>query len=615
MKRNMVEIGARYHGSGECRYVVWGPFLSQVSVKILGPEGRLIPMEKDGRGYWKAGSHTVRPGARYLYRLEGSRDRPDPASDCQPEGIHKASQIIDHSVFEWRDENWKGMPLEDMIIYELHIGTFTPQGTFDSAAEKMKDLADLGINALNIMPVAQFPGGRNWGYDGAHPFAVQNTYGGPDGFKRFMDACHRLRMAVILDVVYNHLGPEGSYLSEFGPYFTEKYASPWGKAVNFDDAWSDEVRNFFIQNALHWFEHFHLDALRLDAVHAIYDMSARPFLRELKEEVVRFSEKSGRKGHLIAESDLNDIKIIRSVSKGGYGLDAQWCDDFHHALHSLLTGERSGYYVDFGRMRHLAKSFEEGFVLSGQYSAYRHRRHGNSSRAVPASRFIVFSQNHDQVGNRRAGERLCTILPFEALKLAAGAVLFSPYIPLLFMGEEYAETSPFLYFTGFLDPDLIEAVREGRKKEFKKFRWMSEPPDPQDPKTFFRSKLKWESRTHGRHGIMLKYYRRLIELRKNIPALAKPEKKNLKITALEEEKILLLHRRQEESQVLVIMNFSQKDVRTRMILPPGIWNKILDSSDRRWGGTGDPLPDPIENDGELSISAWGLSAYEKEISR
>ncbi len=376
-----------------------------------------------------------------------------------------------------------------MIMYELHAGTFIPEGTFDAVIPGLDHLKDLGINATDIMPVAQFPGERNWGYDGVYPFAVQNSYGGPDGLKRIVNECHTKGIAVILDVIYNHLGPEGNYLRDYGPYFTDRYKTPWGQAINFDGPYSNEVRNFFIENALSWLKNYHIEGLRIDAIHGIYDMSAQPFLPELAERVEEFSQQEGRKFYLIAESDLNNSYALRPRDSGGSGLDALWCDDFHHALHTLLTGETDGYYVDFGKIGHLVKSFREGFVYSGQYSAFRKRNHGNSSADIPPDRFVVFSQNHDQTGNRLKGERLSSLVSFESLKLAAGVVLLSPYIPLIFMGEEYGETAPFLFFISHSDPELIKAVRQGRKDEFKTFNWKDEPPDPQDIETFMRSKL------------------------------------------------------------------------------------------------------------------------------
>ena len=612
MLRERVKIGASLQSDGVCRFTVWAPFCEKVELKMAAPEEKLFPMEKDDRGYWKVLAKAVPPGALYFYRLDGKRDRPDPAAHHQPDGVHGCSQVVDHRAFVWEDASWGGIPLEDMVFYELHVGTFTPLGTFDAVTERLEDLDDLGINALNVMPVSQFPGTRNWGYDGVHPYAVQNSYGGPAGFKKLVNACHKNHMAVILDVVYNHLGPEGNYLHEFGPYFTDKYKTPWGKAVNLDDAYCDEVRSFFIQNALHWFENYHLDGLRLDAVHAIYDRSAQPFLRELKKEVAACAEKKGKKYFLIAESDLNDVKIIMPEEKGGYALDAQWCDDFHHSLHSLLTGEKTGYYVDFGETDHLARSIEEGFVLSGQYSAYRKRRHGISSRECPASQFIVFSQNHDQVGNRVKGDRLASLLPFEALKLAAGAVLLSPYIPLLFMGEEYAEQSPFLYFTSFADPDLIRTVMNGRKEEFKSFGWQEELPDPQNPETFSRTKLNWGNRKKGRGRIMLAFYRRLIQLRRTIPALSRPFKKNLEVDSWENEKVLLLHRWHDKSEAIILMNFNRQEVSIRIPLPDGKWSKVVDSSDRRWKEPQHSLNQYLTEARKKDISPLSLSVYQRE---
>lgn len=507
-------VGSRHFGDGRCAFCVWAPLWESVDVRLLQPKGAVVPMRKLPLGYWTVDVEGVYPGARYLYRLGGRVERPDPASHFQPQGVHGPSQVVDHKDFCWDDEAWRGVPLEEMILYELHVGTFTHQGTFVSAANGLAYLKDLGVNAVSVMPIAQFPGERNWGYDGVYPYAVQNSYGGPAGFKEFVKACHAHGLAVVLDVVYNHLGPEGNYLADFAPYFTDKYKTPWGSAMNFDGPDSDEVRNFFIGNAIHWFCHYHVDGLRLDAVHAIYDASAKPFLEELAEAVEGLSESMGRKLYLIAESDLNDVRIIRPRELGGFGIDAQWCDDFHHALHALLTGEKHGYYIDFGKVPQLAKSFKEGYVYTWEYSAFRRRHHGSQSKERPAHQFVVFSQNHDQVGNRAIGERLSALVSFEALKLAAGAVILSPYIPMLFMGEEYSETSPFLYFTSHSDPDLIEAVRKGRTEEFARFDWPFDVPDPQDASTFERSKLKPHLRKEKSHDVLLRYYRELLRLRK-----------------------------------------------------------------------------------------------------
>lgn len=610
-----MKIGAQYHGNGRCEFMVWAPFVQDVSVKMFSPAERIIPMKRDGKGYWNVTADDVIPGTRYLYRLENERNRPDPASHFQPEGVHGASQVLDHNSFNWEDEGWSGLDLSEMSIYELHIGTFTSEGTFDAVILRLDEINDMGINALEIMPVAQFPGERNWGYDGVYPFAVQNSYGGPEGLKRLVNECHKKGIAVILDVVYNHLGPEGNYLWDFGPYFTDKYRTPWGKAVNFDDAYSNEVRNFFIENTLHWFNNYHIDALRLDAIHGISDLSARPFLQELAERVEEFSAAEVKRVYLMAESDLNDSRVIRSRALGGYGIDAQWCDDFHHALHTLLTGEHQGYYVDFGRIEHLVKSIREGFVYSGQYSEYRKRNHGNSSKDIPAGKFIVFSQNHDQIGNRTLGERLSTLVSFEALKLAAGTVLLSPYIPLFFMGEEYGEDAPFLYFVSFSDSDLVDAVRKGRKEEFRAFEWQGELPDPQSVETFHKSKIEWGKRYKGTHRVLLDFYKTLISLRRKIPALSNPDKDRLDVREFEDKKVLCMRRWRDGSEVFWIANFNKDDMSITVPLSRGTWKKILDSSEDIWGGSGSLLPETMTQGEELIIRGLSGALYMREEIR
>lgn len=606
-----MKIGATYDGNGNCEFIVWAPFRNKIELKIVLPEEKTIPMQKDKRGYWKATIKDFSPDHLYFYKLDEEKDRPDPASHFQPQGVHGPSQAIDHIAFKWEDGNWKGIDLAKMIMYELHVGTFTPEGTFEAIIPRLGDLKEVGINAIELMPVAQFPGERNWGYDGVYPFAAQNSYGGPAGLKKIVNACHQMGMAVILDVVYNHLGPEGNYLWDYGPYFTDKYKTPWGKALNFDDAHSDAVRDFFIENALHWFEHYHFDALRLDAVHAIFDMSARPFLQELAERVEEFSRNAKRKFYLIAESNLNDTKIIRPRELSGFGMDAQWCDDFHHSLRTLVTGENRGYYVDFGRVEQFVKCWQEGFVYSGQYSPYRQRRHGNSSKERPARQFVVFSQNHDQVGNRMLGERLPALVSFEALKLAAGAVMLSPYIPMLFMGEEYGDDAPFLYFVSHSDPNLIDAVRKGRKEEFISFNWIGEPPDPQSADTFLKTKLDWEKRTQDEHGLLLDFYKNLIKLRNEMPALANLDKAALEAVGFEENKIVLVRRRKGQSQALLIFNFNNAEVTFTASFYKGTWKKNLDSSDKIWRGPGASLPERITPGKDLTIPAHGFAVYKK----
>lgn len=610
-----MKIGAQYLSNGKCEFILWAPFSKNMSLKIVSPVERIIPMQKEKTGYWKVKADDVFPGALYLYRHENERDRPDPASHFQPEGVHGPSQIVDHSAFGWEDSNWRRIPLSEMIMYELHVGTFTKEGTFESIIPRLDDLLNLGINAIEIMPVSQFPGGRNWGYDGTYPFAVQNSYGGPEGLKKFVNECHKKGIAVILDVVYNHLGPEGNYLWDFGPYFTDKYKTPWGKAINFDDTYSNEVRNFFIENALHWFKNYHIDALRLDAIHGIYDRSAIPFLQELAERVEEFSDREKRKVYLVAESDLNDSRVIRPRSQGGLSLDAQWCDDFHHCLYTLLTGGSDGYYVDFGKMEHLIKSIKEGFVYSGEYSTFRKRNYGNSSKDRPADQFVVFSQNHDQIGNRAFGERLTGLVSFESLKLAAGMVLLSPYIPLLFMGEEYGEDAPFLYFVSHSDPALIEAVRKGRKEEFKSFKWEGDPPDSQSIETFLKSKIKWEKRETGHYKVLLDFYTHLIRLRKETPALSNLDKDSLDVFGFEDKKVLFVRRWKGGSEVFSIFNFNSADARLAVPATGGVWKKILDSSENIWNGRGTLLPEKMTKGKEITVRSNSLALYVKERNR
>jgi maltooligosyltrehalose trehalohydrolase len=606
------DIGALYLGNRRCRFRVWAPKANKVEVRLVFPTERTEPLKPTGRGYWIAVLDHIAPGARYYYFLDGEIQRPDPASHYQPEGVHKFSEVFNHHLFAWSDEGWEGIPLEKMVLYELHVGTFTPEGTFYAVIPRLEQLKELGVNTLSLMPVAQFPGERNWGYDGVYPFAVQNSYGGPAGLKELVNTCHQKGLAVILDVVYNHLGPEGNYLHDFGPYFTSKYQTPWGDAVNFDDAGSDEVRGFFIRNALHWFDRFHIDGLRLDAVHAITDMSARPFLKEVAGRIRAFNCSRKNKVVLIAESDLNDPVIIRSEKLYGFGLDAQWCDDFHHALHALLTGEKSGYYADFGKACHLAKSLQEGYVLTGEFSVFRCRQHGESARNCPASKFVVFTQNHDQTGNRMLGERLASLVPLSALKLAAGVLICSPYVPMLFMGEEYGEISPFLYFVSHGDPDLVEAVRRGRRREFSGFADDKEFPDPQSKSTFARSRLRWDTRSRGTHKIMLDTYRSLFRLRNEAPALSRVNNRDLWTQEYEDNKILLVLRGRGEHRITLLMNFSSKSQRQKTAFPPGFWHKIWDSDDIRWGGPGETLPERISGEEEILIPAWAFAVYESE---
>ncbi len=573
-------------------FCVWAPRAESVEVHLFAPEDRIVPMERDEQGYFQSIVEDVPAGATYLYRLDGQRERPDPASRFQPQGVHGPSQVVDPG-FAWEDGSWSGIPLHQYIFYELHVGTFTQEGTFDSVIRQLDHLRELGVTAVELMPVAQFPGERNWGYDGVQLFAVQNSYGGPAGLKRLVNACHSRGLAVVLDVVYNHLGPEGNYLAEYGHYFTDRYRTPWGPAINFDGPHSDEVREFFLANALYWVTEFHIDALRLDAVHAICDASAHPFLEDLAEAVHERAEMLNRRIFAIPESSLNDTRLIRSAETGGFGLDAQWNDDFHHALRTVLTGERSGYYVDFGEFRQLEKAFGEGYVYSGQHSVFRRRRHGNSSLDIPPHRFVVFSQNHDQVGNRMLGERLSGVVSFDALKLAAASVILSPFLPLLFMGEEYGETAPFLYFVSHSDPGLIEAVRKGRKEEFEAFTWQGEPPDPQDEATFHASKLNPGLVAQDKHRVLHEFYRELIRLRKTEPSLALLSKRHTEVRAVDGSKTLAIRRWSDVDETLLLLHFGSEPISADGLLPVGQWTKLLDSSDERWLGKGNLVPTEV----------------------
>lgn len=497
---------------------VWAPVAKRVDIKF---DDAHCPLTPCGDVWWEACIEAAGPGTDYGFVVNNDGiSLPDPRSLWQPQGVHGPSRVLDHDAFQWNDNAWRAPKLKTAMIYELHIGTFTPQGTFDAAAEKFEYLKALGITHVELMPVASFPGTRGWGYDGVDLFAPQESYGGPEALKRLVNAAHAHGLAVLLDVVYNHFGPSGNYLARFGPYFTASHHTPWGDAVNFEDAGSHEVRRFFIDNAKMWLRDYHFDGLRLDAVHAYMDRSAIRFMEQLAAEVRDLERETGRSYTVIAESDLNDPRVVTERERGGYALDAQWSDDFHHALVALLTGERSGYYADFGSMADLAKALRDVFVYDGCYSAYRNRIHGKPVEGLPAWRFLGYAQNHDQVGNRAKGERLSDLASPGRLKIAAAMVLASPFVPLIFQGEEWAASSPFLFFTDH-DPELGHLVSEGRKQEFAAFGWKPEEiPDPQAESTFARSRLNWDEIAEPKHAGVLGWYRELIALRQSHPEFA-----------------------------------------------------------------------------------------------
>lgn len=566
---------------------LWAP---QARLLEIHCNGRSIPMMRTDDGWWTT-SASLHPGTDYACFVDGQGPFPDPRSAAQPTGVHGPSRIVDHDAFPWSDAGWRAPLLEAAVIYELHIGTFTPEGTFASAIERLDYLRELGITHLELMPVAEFPGDRGWGYDGVDLYAPHHVYGGPDGLKALVDACHAHNLGVILDVVYNHFGPSGNYWSRFGPYLTHRYATPWGDAVNLDDRSSDEVRQYFCDNAAAWLRDYHIDGLRIDAVHAMFDRSATHFLEQLADEVSALGLQLDRRFVLIAESDLNDPRLIRPRELGGYALDAQWSDDFHHALHASLTGERQGYYRDFGAMADLAQALRHAFVYDGRYSHYRGRRHGRAPTGLSGHRFICSSQNHDQVGNRARGERLAHLISPGRLKIAAAVLLTSRFIPMLFQGEEWAASTRFQYFTGYPEPDLARAVSDGRKREFAAFGW--DPtmiPDPQALETFINSKLDWSEPTRAPHQQVLEWYRELIALRRRYLTLTSGRMDEVEVTFDEAAQWFVMLRKP------IALAFNLSSGRQTIALPEGAANHLLMASEPgvvKHSGTIELPPDAV----------------------
>jgi maltooligosyltrehalose trehalohydrolase len=609
--------------SGVTRFRVWAPRAEAVELVLVdeaGEPARSLPLaaeagsgtDPERDGYFSAAVDAAPAGTLYLYRLHREGDvveRPDPASRHQPEGVHGPSRVVERRAPDLA--GWKGLALEDHVLYELHVGTFTEEGTFDAVVPHLDGLAELGVTALELMPVAQFPGGRNWGYDGVFPYAVQHSYGGAEGLRRLVAEAHRRGLAVVLDAVYNHLGPEGNYLYDFGPYFTDRYATPWGDALNYDGRDSGPVRRFFVENAVCWIAEHGLDGLRLDAVHAIFDNSERPFLAELAAAVQAAGERAGRRVHLFAESADNTRRFLDPRRHGGCGMDAQWSDDFHHALHTVLTGEGDGYYADFGTLEQLAAAYRDGWVYQGAYSRFRRRRHGVPADGLDRRRFVVFAQNHDQSGNRMRGERLASLVDEASLRLAAGAVLLSPFVPLLFMGEEHGEDSPFQYFVSHGDPALVEAVRSGRANEFAAFGWTGEVPDPQAEETFLRSRLDRAAAGQPERRGLRALYAELLRLRREVPALrpggrvgnngddaggfnegAGGEEPFLDVRLDAGAEAITLHRRRGTSEAFIVLAFAREGRTAELPLPAGQWRLAVDSSAPRWRGRDDDPPEP-----------------------
>lgn len=578
-----MKTGPVLNNDNSCTFHVWAPEKEEVILHIVHPFDKEFRMKKGDEGYFSLRVDDIHDGCRYYYNPGCEKDLPDPGSHYQPGGVHGPSQVIDHSSFQWTDNDWKGTPLKELVFYELHTGTFTPEGTFEAVIPMLHEIKDTGFTAIEIMPVCQFPGSRNWGYDGVYPYSVQNSYGGPDGLKKLVDACHAAGLSVFLDVVYNHMGPEGNYFSLFGPYFTKKYQVPWGDAINMDDEWSNGVRDFFSCNPCFWFSNFHIDGIRADAIHAIFDSGAVHFWEVVVKRINELEEKLGRRFYMIAESDLNSPRVIKPVESGGFGFDAQWLDDFHHVLYVILHREGKSRYEDFGSLEQLAKSYSDGFVHSGEFVRFRKRNYGASSAGIPGDKFVVFNQNHDQIGNRVMGERLTSLVSFDKLMQASAAILLSPYLPLMFMGEEYGEDNPFLYFVNHSDEELVQAVREGRKKEFSSFRWEVEPPDPQDESTFSESIIDWNKRYSGKYRTMLEWNMKLLRIRKNHPAMRNFSKDGVFVYLSGQDGLGLVRRSEDKKNALVcFMNVSDKEISFTMPPLDATWEKIIDSSSSEW---------------------------------
>lgn len=545
------------------KFGIWAPKAHKMSLKW---RDQILPMNSPNkRGWWTIEVADAECGDQYAFLLDDdTTPYPDPRGMRQPKGVHGPSELYDHSAFEWHDQLWRGSPKTGCIIYELHIGTFSKEGTFDGAIKHLRYLTDLGVTHVEVMPVAGWSGEQGWGYDSVALFATHESYGGPDGFKRFVDACHGTGLSVILDVVYNHFGPVGNYTTKFGPYLNADRKTPWGDAVNLDGEGSDEVRRFFVDNALMWLKDYHCDGLRFDAVHAFLDLSAVHFMEQLSIETERLSATLGKEFHLIAESDLNDPRVVRSREANGYGMDSQWSDDFHHSLFAVLyepkEGE-SGYYGDFGMLSDLHKALKNAFVYDGQYSSYRKRRHGRPTDGLSAHHFVHFDQNHDQVGNRALGERLEHLIGLDAAKVSVGLLLTAPYIPMLFMGEEWATSSPFLYFADHEDEEMRRSVADGRKREFASFGFEGDVPNPEDQATFEASKLNWDEQNDGKHAEMLAWVKALIKLRRSRVCLNDGDMHRLHVSSDEERRTLVMAR----DEARIVINFGDQAYRFALL--------------------------------------------------
>jgi maltooligosyltrehalose trehalohydrolase len=582
--------GAIGRDDGSVLWRVWAPKAQQVTLVLVAEDDRReVPMEREDQGYHAHTEASAAAGQKYLYRLDGGPERPDPCSLWQPDGIRGASAVVLPSLFPWSDRNWQGVHRQDLVFYELHVGAFSREGTFDGVIPRLPELHDLGITAIELMPIGQFPGGRNWGYDGVLPYAAQNTYGGPDGLHRLVDACHAAGLAIFLDVVYNHFGPEGSYVGEFGDYFNGRYATPWGAAINFDGRHSGAVRDFVIDNSRMWLEEFHFDGLRLDAVQAIFDLGARHILGAIREVADQVGSRRAWPAWVVAESDLNDPRVLYPRKCGGHELDAQWADDFHHSVHSFLAADRGGYYADFGEAHHLVKALECPYVYAWTFSPFRGRHHGTLPEGLSGDRFVVCIQNHDQVGNSARGDRLTSLLGTPAKqRLASSLLLLAPYLPLVFMGEEYGEQAPFPFFCSFEDTQLAEAVRAGRQQEAEALGLTEVVPDPQAEATFASAKLSWSWPQGTPRAGLRRLYRDLIAARRHWPALRDFEQRSARLLPDAREGPILELCRGDETKGSIQIFFNLSD---RPLTRPGEagtgWKTLFSSEAREYGGCRD----------------------------
>lgn len=593
--------GAIPQPDGSARWNLWAPYHEHVTL-VTWPDGqrRETPMEPQGYGYFAVELPDIPEGLRYAYKLPDGAELPDPASRWQPDGVHEPSAVLHPTAFNWSDHDWRGLRHRELVIYELHVGAVTPEGTFDALIDRLPDLVDLGVTAIELMPITQFPGSRNWGYDVAYPYAPQNTYGGPHGLHRLVDAAHHHGLAVILDLVYNHFGPEGNYIPRFAPYLTEKYGTLWGPALNFDDDQCEPVRRFVVDNARMWVWDYHIDGFRLDATHVMFDQGPEHILAQIQRETQLEAARRPHPVHVIAEDDLNDTRLLRSPALGGYGLDGTWADDFHHAIHALLTGGREAYGKDFGAPGQIAKALNDGFVYDGWYSPSRQRYHGSPIADFSRDGLVVFIQNHDQVGNRPEGDRQASLFSPAACRLAVGLMIISPATPMLFMGEEYGETRPFLFFCSFSDEELIEAVRKGRREEFADHDF-PEPehiPDPQAPETFEASKLSWSWPEGSPEAATRALYHDLLRLRRHHPGLIDHRHTDARTRSLRDEAgneaALLIADRGLDGELTAVANLSGRPIDAADAFPPGK-ELLLSTEQQRYGGQRHTLSEPINS--------------------